>query len=150
MIVAESMGARDSIERRRGFDSIMNAQFPHLRTLPSLETYGDERRARSVIRQVLEHNADIRAAYILCSESRVPVSAIAQYADMQGLTTVVHERTPSSEQSLREDGIDAIIAQDPGHAVRSAIRIMRARSDMREPIASQERIRIEVLLKENI
>ena len=150
MIIAESMGARDSIERRRGFDSILNAHFPHLTALPSLETYGDERRANAVIRKVLEHNPDIGAAYILCSESRVPVSAIAQCADMRNLTIVVHERTPFSEQSLREEGIDAIIAQDPGHAVRSAIRILRARSDMREPIASQEKIRIEVLLKENI
>jgi LacI family transcriptional regulator len=62
----------------------------------------------------------------------------------------VSMRTPFSEQSLRHDDIDAIIAQDPGHAVRSAIRILRARSDMREPIASQEKIRIEILLKENI
>jgi len=43
-----------------------------------------------------------------------------------------------------------IIAQDPGHAVRSAIRIMRARTDLGEPLASQENIRIEVLLKENL
>ena len=49
-----------------------------------------------------------------------------------------------------DERIDAVIAQDPGHAVRSALRIMRARSDHREPLASQERIRIEVLLKENI
>lgn len=150
IIIAESMGARDSIERRRGFDSILNAQFPHLTALPSLETYGDERRANAVIRKVLEYNPDIGAAYVLSSESRVPVAAIAQCTDLRTLTVVVHERTPSSEQSLREDGIDAIIAQDPGHAVRSAVRILRARSDMREPIASQERIRIEVLLKENI
>jgi len=46
--------------------------------------------------------------------------------------------------------IDAVIAQDPGHAVRSAIRIMRARSDAREPLAAQEKIRIEILLKENL
>ncbi|MDO9416192.1 LacI family DNA-binding transcriptional regulator [Pararhizobium sp.] len=150
MVVAETMVARDSIERRRGFDGIMNAQFPHLKTLPSLETYGDERRAGTVIRQVLEHNSDIRAAYIMSPECRIPILAISQFTDVRALTVVVHEHTPFSEEALRNDGIDAIIAQDPGHAVRSAIRIMRARTDMREPIASQEKIRIEVLLKENL
>ena len=52
--------------------------------------------------------------------------------------------------NLVDERIDAVIAQDPGHAVRSALRIMRARSDHRELLASQERIRIEVLLKENL
>jgi LacI family transcriptional regulator len=150
MIIADTMVARDSIERRRGFDSILNAQFPHLTCLPSVETHGDERRGETVIRQLLEHNPTIRAAYILGSECRASVDVIARYRPKHGLTMVVHERTPFSEECLRDDVIDAIIAQDPGHAVRSAIRIMRARADMREPIASQEKIRIEILLKENL
>ena len=149
-IVAETMVARDSIERRRGFDSIINEQFPGLTNLPSLETYGDERRATAIIRQVLEHNPDIKAAYIMSPESRVPVTAITQHSGSRRIVIVVHERTPFSEEALRNDQIDTIIAQDPGHAVRSAIRIMRARTDEREPIASQEKIRIEVLLKENL
>ena len=53
-------------------------------------------------------------------------------------------------QAAVNERIDAVIAQDPGHAVRSALRIMRARSDHRELLASQEHIRIEVLLKENL
>ena len=150
MIVAETMVARDSIERRRGFDSIINEQFPHLRALPSLETYGDQSRAAAIIQNVVERHHDIRAAYVLSPESRIPVSAISQHADLQKVTVVVHERTPFSEEALRTGRIDAIIAQDPGHAVRSAVRIMRARADLRDPIAAQEKIRIEVLLKENL
>jgi LacI family transcriptional regulator len=150
MVVADTMVARDSIERRRGFDSILNTHFPHLRTLPSLETYGDEQRTRLIIGQVLQHNTDIRAAYILGAECRIPVLAVAEHVDPRTLTVVVHERTPFSEEALRTDVVDTIIAQDPGHAVRSAIRILRARSDMREPVASQEKIRIEILLKENL
>lgn len=150
MVVAETMMAQDSIERRLGFDSIINTRFPHLSALPSLETYGDEKRARQVIRRLLEHHQDIRAVYVLSSEARAPLSAVEEFADPQRLTIVAHERTPFSEEALKDERIDAIIAQDPGHAVRSAIRIMRARLEQREPIASQEKIRIEVLLKENI
>ena len=43
-----------------------------------------------------------------------------------------------------------MIAQNPGHLVRSALRVLRARCDDREPIASQEEIRIEILLRENL
>lgn len=150
MVVAETMMAQDSIERRLGFDSIINSQFPYLQGLPSLETYGDERRATAVIERMLENNPDIDAAYVLSAEARVPVSAIGQSGDLGKLTVVVHERTPFTEEALKDEQIDAIIAQDPGHAVRSALRIMRARTDLREPLASQEKIRIEVLLKENL
>lgn len=150
MVVAETMVARDSIERRRGFDSILNAGFPHLTALPSLETYGDERRTMAIVRQLLEHNPEVRAAYVMSPECRMPLAAMTDCVDVRKMTIVVHERTPFTEAALREEEIDAIIAQDPGHAVRSAIRILRARADQREPVAAQEKIRIEVLLKENL
>lgn len=38
--------------------------------------------------------------------------------------------------------LDAVIAQNPGHLMRSAVRLLRARSDARDPIASQGRVRI--------
>ncbi|KPH05509.1 LacI family DNA-binding transcriptional regulator (plasmid) [Rhizobium acidisoli] len=150
MIVAETMQSLDSIQRRHGFDSIINEQFPFLRSLPSIETHADERRANQIIARVVENNKDIIAVYVLSSEARIPLMATAANVDLVNLAVVVHERTPFSEEALRDDRIDAVIGQDPGHAVRSAIRIMRARADAREPLAAQERIRIEVLLKENL
>ncbi|MDH4441578.1 MAG: LacI family DNA-binding transcriptional regulator [Rhizobium sp.] len=150
MVVAETMMAQDSIERRLGFDKIIRGQFAQLSPLPSLETYGDERRAAQVIGRMLEHNPDIGGVYVLSSEARIPISAIEAVTDPRRLTVVVHERTPFSEEALRDERIDAVIAQNPGHAVRSAARIMRARVEQREPLASQETIRIEILLKENL
>jgi LacI family transcriptional regulator len=150
MVVAETMMAQDSIERRLGFDKIIRGQFTQLSPLPSLETYGDERRAAQVIGRMLEHNPDIGGVYVLSSEARIPISAIEAVTDPRRLTVVVHERTPFSEEALRDERIDAVIAQNPGHAVRSAARIMRARVEQREPLASQETIRIEILLKENL
>ncbi|CAK7261487.1 LacI family DNA-binding transcriptional regulator (plasmid) [Shinella yambaruensis] len=150
MVVAETMMALDSIQRRLGFDSIINAQFPHLESLPSLETYADEKRADLIIRRTLQHNPDTVAVYVLSSEARVPLSAVWNAQGDRPLTVIAHEHTPFSAQALMDERIDAVIAQDPGHAVRSALRIMRARADHRELLASQERIRIEVLLKENL
>ena len=46
--------------------------------------------------------------------------------------------------------LDAGMAQNPGHLVRSALRVLRARCDGRATIASQEEIRIEILLRENL
>lgn len=150
MVVAETMQSLDSIQRRLGFDSILNSMFPNLEALPSLETYGDENRTDRIIARTFQHQTDIVAIYVMSSEARIPVAKAATYSDLNGMTVVVHERTPFSEQSLRDEQIDAIIAQNPGHAVRSAVRTLRARCDNREPLASQEKIRIEVLLKDNL
>lgn len=76
MVVAETMMALDSIQRRLGFDSIINSQFPHLQSLPSLETYADEKRAGLIIRRTLQHNPDTIAVYVLSSEARVPLTAV--------------------------------------------------------------------------
>lgn len=150
LVIAETMQALDSIERRIGFDRIINEKFPTLNCLPSLETYADPLRAKRVIERSFQYNQNIVAVYIMSSEARMPISAISECAELQKLCILVHERTPFTEDAIRDERINAIIAQNPGHAVRSAVRIMRARSDMREPVASQEKIRIEVLFKENL
>ncbi len=149
-VVAETMQSLDSIQRRLGFDRVLQAQFGNLTALPSLETYGDEKRASNVIANQFRHQPGIVAVYVMSSEARVPVESVAACADLNSLTIVVHERTPFSEAALRNEDIDAAIAQNPGHAVRSALRILRARSEQREPVADQEKIRIEVLLKDNL
>lgn len=150
LIIAETMQAQDSIERRFGFDGIINDRFPTLACLPSLETYADAERADRIIERSLRFNSDVVAVYVMSAEARIPISAIERYVDLQKLTVVVHERTPFTEEAIREEKINAIIGQNPGHAVRSAVRILRARVDLREPVLSQERIRIEVLFRENL
>lgn len=150
MVISETMRSLDSIERRHGFDEVINSDFTGLTVLPSLETHGDARHAERIVGRVFGHQEDVVALYVMSSEARIPLLSAAAAGRAGGLTTVVHERTPFSEEALRSEKIDAIIAQDPGHAVRSAIRILRARTDGREILASQEKLRIEVLLKENL
>lgn len=150
LVIAETMQAQDSIERRYGFDQIINEKFPELACLPSLETYSDADRAERIIERSISFNRDIVAVYVMSAEALVPVSAIERYTDVKQINVIVHERTPFTEEAIRQEKIDAIIAQNPGHAVRSAVRILRARVDLREPVMSQEKIRIEVLFKENL
>ena len=150
VVVTETMQARDSIERRLGFDELLNMDYPQLHALPSLETYGNPNRTKQVIGNAFANNRDIVGAYVLSSEARGPVEAIIGVDHPGGIIRIAHERTPFTEAALGSGDLDAIIAQNPGHLVRSAIRILRARSDGREPLASQEKIRIEILLKENL
>jgi len=63
---------------------------------------------------------------------------------------IARERTDYAEERLRSGALDAVIAQNPGHLVRSAIRVLKARSEGRGPLASQERIRIEIYIRETL
>lgn len=149
LIVAETIKSRDSLERRHGFDRVINAQFPKLHALPTLETYGSTERAEAIIRETVRRQ-EIAAAYILSSEARVPLTVLRELDLPQSIVTVAHERTPYTEEALRSGDLDAVISQDAGHLARSAIRKLKAMTDRRTTLLSQEKIRIEILLAANL
>lgn len=150
MVISESMKSRDSQDRRLGFDDVINASFPHLRALPSLETYGDPERAETIVASALENNPSIAGLYIMSSEAETPVAALKTHSRFGEIVTIAHERTPFTEQALQSGDIDAVIAQNSGHLVRSAIRRLKGIIDNRETLKSQETIRTEILLKTNL
>ncbi len=150
LVIADSIQSRDSLERRSGFDTVINASFPHLGALPSLETNGSEERAERIISTAFRLHRNIVGVYILSSEARVPLCVIRQTPAAQSAVVVAHERTPATVDALVDGTLDAVITQDPGHLVRSAIRKLRALTDMRSTLQSQEKIRVEILLKTNI
>jgi LacI family transcriptional regulator len=150
LVVAETMNARDSLERRLGFDRVLTRDYPGLTALPSLETHGDPDRTRRIVRNAVMSHPNIIAAYILSSEARAPLEALREICDLRTVVVIAHERTRYTEACLASGDIDVVIAQDPGHLVRSAIRLLRARCDNRDPIASQEQVRIDILIKENV
>lgn len=150
LAMTETMQLRDSLERRLGFDGVINQDYVHLRVLPTLETYGDPARTQSVLRNALQAHPDIVGLYFMGAEARVPIEAARELRATAGRVTIAHERTLSTEAALRSGDLDAVIHQDPGHLVRSAVRILRAKCENRTTLASQERIRIEILIAENL
>jgi|TARA_R100001132_G_C3274569_1_gene96799 LacI family transcriptional regulator len=150
LLVSETIQSRDSLERRFGFDDIINTEFPYLRPLPTLETYGSQERAQEIIATTVANNPDIVGVYVLSSEARAPLEALFEQPLRHKPTVIAHERTEYTERELSCGNLDAVITQDPGHLVRSAIRKLRAGVDGRETLASQERIRVEILIKQNL
>lgn len=147
LVMADSMQARDSLERRHGFDRVIDGS--HL-VRPTLETHGDPGRTARVLQTACTAFPDVTGLYLMGMEARQALEALDSMASLPELVVIAHERTPSTETALRSGRLDAVIHQDPGHLVRSAIRTLRAQCDNREPLASQERIRVEILIAENL
>ncbi len=149
LVLAGSMQARDHVERRQGFDAIMTEKFPHVSVLPTVEAWDDSHLMEELVSRSLAARPEIRAIYSIASGNSGLAAALSRRQHDRKFV-IVHELTDTSRNALERDLFDAVIKQDVGHIVRSAVRMMRAKSDGRDLITSQEKIRIEVILKENL
>ncbi|WP_428928037.1 LacI family DNA-binding transcriptional regulator [Marinibacterium sp. SX1] len=150
LVVTQSMQARDSIERRLGFDHVMGEQFNGLSILPSVETHGDPVRMARILAQAFRANPGIRGVYSMGPGNAALLDALRPTGRLGELAVVAHELTPTTRQALIDREIDAVINQNVGHLVRSALRVLRAKCDGAEIFAAQERIRIDIVLRENL
>lgn len=68
----------------------------------------------------------------------------------KGRVVIAHELTEHTRHALNAGILDAIIHQDAGHEVRSALRVLKAKIEKIPLAAGQDTIRIEIYLKENL
>jgi LacI family transcriptional regulator len=148
LVVADSLLSSDATLRRLGFDEVM-ARHPSLRAGPTIETRGDPDRVATALRRVLARSPAPVGLYVTSSEARLAMQEADALLPPDAIR-IAHERTRFTEAALRDGRLDAVVTQDPGHVIRSAIRTLRAAMEGRSVLPAQERIRIEILLRENL
>jgi LacI family transcriptional regulator len=149
LVVAGSMELSDHVDRASGFATVLESEFPQLEIVGPLETADDADRVRTVVTSALNAEPDVVAVYNLGAGNRGLIEAVSG-RDRGKLAIVAHEVSEHSRQALADGVFDAVINQDCGHEVRSAIRVLKARSDGLMPISAQEQIRIDIFLKDNL
>jgi LacI family transcriptional regulator len=150
LVLAPSMLLRDAIERRRGFDEVMQSQFPQVEVLQTLETHGRADTLAQVVAEARRHAAALRGIYLLGSGHRALQAAIVAQGLRGRLTVVGHELTPFTRDSLLAGDMAAVVTQNLGHLARSALRVLRAKADRVPLDAGQEALRIEIVIRENL
>jgi LacI family transcriptional regulator len=150
LVLAGSLLVRDHRERLDGFSTMIAGEFASLKLLPVLEGRDDPETVEALIGESLAGNDDIIGIYSIGAGNRGLIRALRERAAGRGLTVVVHELTEHTRQALQEGLIDVVLNQDAGHEVRSAIRVLKAKADGLEVIAAQERIRLDIFLKDNL
>jgi LacI family transcriptional regulator len=149
-IVVNSMMARDMVERRIGFDRVMGEGFPNLTVLPTMEGRDDHAMTERVVGQFLDSNSDVIGIYCAGAGMRGLTKALEDRGLGTKLIVVAHDLTQHSRAALESGVIDVVINQNAGHIARSAARVLKAQCDGVDVIASQEKIRIEIVLRENL
>lgn len=149
-VIAGSMASRDHAERRLGFDAVLREQFPALSVLPTIECWDRAELVETRTRALLARIDDLVGIYSVGAGNSGLASAISASDPARRPSIIVHELTEISSAALRDGLFDAAIAQDIGHIVRSAVRVMRAAKEGRAIDRAQERIRTEIFVKENL
>jgi LacI family transcriptional regulator len=149
-LIAGSLALRDHIERQFGFEQVMAHEYRHLTILPVREGRDDWQRVEEVTVQLVKEHPQLIGIYNAGGGTRGIITALEKLGRDKDIVLIAHELTDFARKALIRGTIDAIINQDPGHEVRSAIRVLLARCDNAPLIESQERIRIDIYLRDNV
>ncbi|MCW5654803.1 LacI family DNA-binding transcriptional regulator [Hydrogenophaga sp.] len=149
-VIAGSLSLRDHAERSLGFNQVMSAEFAHLTVLPGLQGKDASALNESLTRELLAAHPRLRGIYSIGAGNEGISAALKASGRAGEVVFVGHELTPAARLDLLDGTMDAVINQDAGHEIRSALRQALARVT-REPVhADQERIRIDIYLKDNL
>jgi LacI family transcriptional regulator len=149
-VVAGSMLLRDHAERRFGFEQVLRTEYPNLIALPAVEGHDNAAVAETALGIELDRHRDVVGVYSLGAGNRGVLAALRKRGLAGTVCAIAHELTEHSRAALAEGSFAAILCQDPGHEARSAVRILRALADNRPFDAGQERIRIDIYLRDNV
>lgn len=149
-VVAGSLQVRDHRQRLDGFLAGLAEAYPGLEVLPVLEGYDEPEKVHGLVSALLADVPDLLGIYSLGAGNRGLIRALRSRQARTRLPIIVHELTEHTRAALQDGLIDIVLNQDAGHEVRSAIRVLKAKADGQGVIAAQERIRIDIFLRDNL
>jgi LacI family transcriptional regulator len=149
-VVAGSLALRDHAERLAGFVQAIDEVSPHLRVGAAREGRDDRERTQAATEDLLAVHPDLVGLYVIGAGKRGAAAALERAGRARDVVFVGHELTPDTRRFLLSGTMDAVINQDAGHEARSAARLLLARCGGRAINLAQERIRIDVFVKDNL
>jgi len=149
-LVVGSLALRDHAERVFGFRQVLTAEHPGLALLQPLEGKDDAALTHGLAARLLAEHPRLVAIYSAGAGNRGIAAALHEAGRARDVVFVGHELTPQARAHLLDGTLDAVINQDAGHEIRSALRVALSRLTQEPVHADQERIRIDVYLKDNL
>jgi LacI family transcriptional regulator len=149
-VIVGSMSLRDHAERHFGFHQVLSGEYPDLVLLPAREGRDDSEQNRALTAALLAEHPDLIGLYNVGAGNEGIASVLEASGRARHIAWIAHELTADTRRSLLNGLVDAIINQDPGHEARSAARILLAHCLGEPIIPDQERIRIEIFVRDNL
>ena len=149
-VIAGSLALRDHAERLAGFVQALGEVAPHLDVAATREGRDNRERTQEATEDLLDAHPGLVGLYVIGAGKRGAVAALEAARRAGDIVFVGHELTPDTRRFLLSGTMAAVVNQDAGHEARSAARILLAHCEDRAINAAQERIRIDVFVKDNL
>ena len=149
-LVAGSLALRDHAERRFGFEQVIAQDFPSVHVIALREGRDDPARVHKLVEDLLRQHTDLAGIYNAGAGNAGVISALEASGRAREIVYIAHELIEENREALVRGTIDAVINQDPGHEVRSAARVLLSLTSDWQIIDDQERIRIDIFLRDNL
>lgn len=149
-LIVGSLALRDHFDRRSGFEQVIASEYGRLKVLSVREARDDASRTEAVARDLLESCPDLVAIYNTGGGQAGVIAALERAGRANDVIYVAHELVPSTRRHLIRGTVDAVINQDAGHMARSTVRHLLALREGRPIVPGQERIRIDIFLRDNL
>ncbi len=147
-MIVGSTDLRDHSDRLAGCTAVLAAEYPHLQVLPPRCGFDDDAACAALTQAMLQADG-LRGIYVAGAGTVGAAQALHAAGRGPDVLLVGHELVEAARPWLRNGTIDALINQDAGHEARSAARQMLARLTHEPILPDQERIRIEIFLRDN-
>jgi LacI family transcriptional regulator len=149
-IVMGSPSLRDHAERLFGFGQVMGAEYGVLKLLPPIEGHDRSDRTDPMVTELIARQPDLVGLYSIGAGNRGIQAALERSGRGADIVWICHELTPHARTALLTGVADAVINQDAGHEVRSSCRLALAALSGERVLPEQERIRIDIFLRDNL
>lgn len=150
LIITGSHLANDHMERVNGFEAVLREDYPALEIVTTLEGRDDADLIHESLPDLFNNHPKIGGIYSAAAGNPGLIRYLQETDQHRDMVVVAHELTDSSKEALTNGIFDVVISQDTGHLVRSTTRLLIATADQFPFDLSQERIRIEIHLLENL
>ena len=149
-IVMGARSLRDHAERLFGFEQVMATEHRQMQLLAPLEGQDRSESTEALVRQLLAQEPQLKGLYSIGAGNRGIHTALVAAGAAGRVVWVCHELTPHARGALLEGVMAAVINQGAAHEVRSACRVAIANLSGERLLHDQERIRIEIFVKDNL
>ena len=149
-LVLGSSLLRDHVERQAGFLQTIQNRLSGFEIVPAIEGLDRHEVVEERLNQVFEEHKDIVGLYSIGAGVRGVLAALNRLEEGRKICTITHELTAVTRQGLEDGRIDAVLAQDAGHEVRSAARLLVGLVTRVPTIEAQERIMLDIVIRENL
>jgi len=149
-VVLGSHALRDHAERWFGFQQVIAAEHPAVELLAPVEGHDDPAETGRLIARLLKRERELAGLYSIGAGNRGIDAALRASGRAGEIVWICHELTAHTRRGLLDGVADAVINQDAGHEIRSAVRVALAQLGGERVVAAQERIRIDIFVRDNL